>query len=176
MKKEELSKKGNFLFKIHKIIFSTMNIIFVISNIWLHGFPWSFVILVLWGIIFLNHKHFVKISKSNDEQKKGFWNNLLHAHIITFVGIAVLANVCYLFLTCNDEFGCQRFRVEILIIIIPKLVWTGILALHIIWQKGLLCFKKRENLVILPVNTTTSVNDPVYDEQIDLEDHHVINK
>jgi len=168
---KENKVRGEIHFKIHKIVFITTNTLLILTNVWFHGYPWCAFVLFIWLPSFITHRNIVK---EKNPGENNFWKHLFKGHIMTYIAITIISIISYLYLTCYQE-GCNRFQVQILFFAIPLTLWGGLLALHITYHKKLLCFKKKENLVILPINTT-SVSNPEYDQQIDLEDGSVINK
>lgn len=94
-KKDELKEKNVYGLLIHAVLFSVINGIFVWSNIWGGGFPWSIFTLSTGGL-------FLTIHALKTKYKGSKYNTKFHIHALFFAVFALLVFTTYIFGTCHS--------------------------------------------------------------------------
>jgi len=98
-KKEMLTEKNIFCLSIHGAFFIVLNLIFIISNFYLGGFPWSLLIINTWTLI-LSFR-IINIFAKNTKYNSAFFKHFL---IYSSFGIFLFLIYCYS--------GCKTVRIE----------------------------------------------------------------
>jgi len=91
-KQEILEKGGNLLFEYHKVVALAVLGLLIFTNIYFRGFPWSFLVIIVWICVLAIHK--ISVMKTVTENKL---NNYFVFHAV-FLFWLFGEHVCLLFL------------------------------------------------------------------------------
>lgn len=138
--KEWLKEKNAYALSVHGFIFLVVNTLLIISNIWSHGYPWSFFVLSAWGLIFI----IIALKTTFKDSKK---NKPIFIHLLVYIVASVNLFIIYSFTICRKGY-CESNRFYIywpnLFFFLPIFVWGVIVILHFIyWRKQVM--KERED-------------------------------
>jgi len=93
-RREFLEERGIYGLSIHVLLFSIINGIFVWSNLWGGGFPWSIVTLAIGGL-------FVALHALKTKFKESKYNDKFYIHSLFFGVFAFVVLVLYIFGNCH---------------------------------------------------------------------------
>jgi len=177
--KEKLNEKNAFFFAIHAVIFTIINLLLIISNIWAHGYPWSVFVLSAWGCLLFLHS--LKTSFTCEKFK-----NPVMIHFIIYKTFSFNVFILYSFSTCNNE-NCGLFRFFIgnwfkALFYVPVLIWGILVLLHFIWWKRKMLKERQNSKFVLEEqtpqteqqqNTEQSQYNPGYDVVINVPQQNI---
>jgi hypothetical protein len=81
---------------VHALLYVVVNSTLVLSNFWTHGFPWSFVVLTVWGAGLALHGLRTKFPEKD---------NSFTRHKIIFSAFVLLMFVSFFYLPCRSRGG-----------------------------------------------------------------------
>lgn len=139
--KEWLVEKKSYGLAIHSLIFTTVNALLMISNIWAHGYPWSFFVFSAWGLLLV----IIALKTTFKESKK---NKPIFIHLLVYIVASVNLFILYCFASCRNGY-CDGNRYYIywpnLFFFAPIIGWGIIVILHFIYWRRKVMIERENN-------------------------------
>jgi len=167
--KEKLQDK--FRLTVHSIFYVIFNAIFIISNLYLGGFPVALLIFNTWSLFFAIHA--IRVFKKDSKYNSKFFTHFL---VYNSVGFTLFIIYCYGFCitetvkshnrgVANEKhIICPKNPVfGLLFVGLPMAIWSIILFLH------LLVTKKRK-FSFCGITVITEKNNELVEDDIQKED------